>query len=107
MVCEYPDGRVEIRHQGAVLPYRVFDKLQRMNQAAIVDSKHLGGALTLLQEMQDQRPPLSRPRRGPRRSTLPATVFQLPNPDAGDIGSKSVPNRTGKPPPDISTLRRL
>jgi len=107
MVCEYPDGRVEIRYQGAVLPYRVFDKLQRVNQAAIVDSKHLGGALAMLQEMQAQRPPLGRPRRGPSRTALPATVFQLPKPDAGDIGSTSAPKRARKPPPDISTLRRL
>jgi hypothetical protein len=26
-VCEYPDGRLEIQHEGGVLPYRVFDKM--------------------------------------------------------------------------------
>lgn len=26
MVCEYPDGRVEIQHEGRSLPYRVFEQ---------------------------------------------------------------------------------
>lgn len=107
MVCEYPDGRIEIRHQGRILPYRIFDKLQRVNQAAIVDSKHLDGALAMVREMQAQRPLPGRSRRGPSRTALPATVFQLPNPDVGDIGPTSAPGRARKPPPDISTLRRL
>lgn len=55
MVWEYPDGRVEIRHEGAILPYRIFDKARRVNQAAIVDSKHLDGALAMAREMQAGR----------------------------------------------------
>ena len=46
-VCEYPDGRLEIRHEGEVLPYRVFDKMRRVNQAPVVDNKHLDAALAL------------------------------------------------------------
>ncbi|BCI69699.1 hypothetical protein SPKIRA_05290 [Sphingomonas paucimobilis] len=33
-VCEFPDGRIEIRHDGQALPYRVFDKMQRVNQGS-------------------------------------------------------------------------
>ena len=40
-VCEYPDGRLESQHEGEVLPYRVFDKMRRVNQAPVVDNKHL------------------------------------------------------------------
>jgi transposase len=34
-VCEFPDGTLEIRHEGTALPYRMFDKLRQVNQAAI------------------------------------------------------------------------
>lgn len=106
MVCEYPDGRVEIRHQGAVLPYRIFDKLQRVNQAAIVDSKHLDGALAMARELQAQRPLPGRVRRGPSRTALPATLFQLPVPTVGDIKPPAAAKRARKTAPDISTLLR-
>jgi transposase len=33
-VHEFPDGRLAIRHRGTDLPYRVFDKLRRVDQAA-------------------------------------------------------------------------
>src|SRR3546814_2122733 len=46
-VCEYPDGRLEICHGGHVLPYRVFDKIRQVNQAAIVENKHLDAALAM------------------------------------------------------------
>ena len=37
-VVDYPDDRVAIRHQGRDLPYRTFDKLQKVNQSAIVEN---------------------------------------------------------------------
>ena len=55
-VCEYPDGRIEIRHHDKALAYRVFDKMRQVNQAAIVDSKHLGAALAMAQAMQAAAP---------------------------------------------------
>jgi hypothetical protein len=82
-VCEYPDGRVEIRHQGAVLPYRIFDKLRRVKQAAIVDSKHLAAALTMAREMQAQRMPPKRSANAPSRSALPSSIFRLPDASVG------------------------
>jgi hypothetical protein len=38
-VFDFPDGRIEIRHQGKPLPYRIFDKVRHVKQAAIVDNK--------------------------------------------------------------------
>ena len=54
-VCEYPDGKVEIQHEGRVLPYRVFDKM-RVSQPAVVDNKHLDAALALARQMQAAAP---------------------------------------------------
>jgi hypothetical protein len=41
-VYDFPDGRLEIRWKGLCLPYAVFDKLQRVSHAAIVENKRLG-----------------------------------------------------------------
>ena len=53
---DFPDGRLEVRSKGRVLPYRTFDKDQRVNPAAIVENKRLGHALSLIKSQQDQRP---------------------------------------------------
>ena len=55
-VCEYPDGTIEIQHEGRILPYRVFDKMRQVNQAAVVDNKHLDAALALARQMQATAP---------------------------------------------------
>lgn len=55
-ICEYPDGRIEIRHEGNALPYRVFDKMRQVNQAAIVDNKHLDAALEMARMIQQTTP---------------------------------------------------
>jgi hypothetical protein len=54
-VWEYPDGRVEIRAAGRVLPYRQYDRLTEVDQGAIVEHKRLSHALELAQRMQMQR----------------------------------------------------
>jgi hypothetical protein len=41
-VYDYPDGRLVIRHDGVDLPYRTFDKIRKVNQAAITENKRLG-----------------------------------------------------------------
>ncbi|MBO1915608.1 ISNCY family transposase, partial [Microvirga sp. 3-52] len=46
-----------IRWKGLPLAYAVFDKLQRVNHAAIVENKRLGEVLAWIKERQDQRPP--------------------------------------------------
>ena len=53
---DFPDGRLEVRSKGRLLPYRTFDKDQRVNPAAIVENKRLGHALSLIKSQQDQRP---------------------------------------------------
>jgi hypothetical protein len=31
-VYDFPDGRIEVRHQGLALPYRTFDRITRVDQ---------------------------------------------------------------------------
>lgn len=54
-VWEYPDGRIELRADGRVVPYREYDKLTEVDQGAIVEHKRLGHALQLSQVIQAQR----------------------------------------------------
>lgn len=76
-VFDYPDGRVVIRHEGRDLPYRTFDKLQKVDQAAVVENKRLGAALAHVAERQkqyDERRSQKAPRRrgqGERRMLSP------------------------------------
>ena len=50
------------------LAYAVFDKLQRVSHAAIVENKRLGEVLAWIKARQDSRPIPSGDRAGPRRS---------------------------------------
>jgi transposase len=52
---QYPDGRVELRSNGAVLPYSAYDRLSEVDQGAIIDNKRLGHALAVAKLMQDKR----------------------------------------------------
>jgi transposase len=54
-VFEYPDGRIEIRVNGAALPCVPYDRLSEIDQAAVVDNKRLGHALQMAQVIQAQR----------------------------------------------------
>lgn len=65
-VIDYPDGRLVIRHKGLDLPYRTFDKVRHVNQAAIVENKRLGPMLALAAQMQQERE-ISRSKKAPRR----------------------------------------
>jgi Homeodomain-like domain len=56
-VTNYPDGRFTIRHKGLELPFRVLDKLRKVDQAAIVENKRLGAALAHIRERQDAYEP--------------------------------------------------
>ena len=97
-VCEYPDGCLEIRHGEHVLPYRVFDKIRQVNQAAIVENKHLDAALAMARLMQEQLPPRKRNNNEPSRRSQPGHMF--PSPECEDtIPTK---RKRGRPP-----LRRL
>ena len=74
-VCEYPSGAVEIQHEGRPLPYRMHDKIRRVNQAAIIDNKHLDGALALARAMQETLPPRKRNNNEPSRKAQPGHLF--------------------------------
>jgi hypothetical protein len=64
-VIDYPDGRLAVRYRGVELPYRTFDKIRQVSQAAIVENKQLGAALAFIRDQQ-LRHELER-RSGPRR----------------------------------------
>lgn len=51
-VYEYPDGRIEIRANGAALTYRQYDRLSDMDQGAVVDNKRLGHVLAVAQQVK-------------------------------------------------------
>jgi transposase len=65
-VLDYPDGRLAIRHNGIDLPYRTFDRLQRVDQAAIVENKRLGPVLAYIAERQKELD-MNRSKSAPRR----------------------------------------
>lgn len=50
----YADGRLDVRWKGYSLPYKTFDKDQRVTHAAITENKRLGELLTYIKERQDQ-----------------------------------------------------
>lgn len=93
-VCEYPDGGLEVRHGEHVLPYRMFDKIRQVNQAAIVDNKHLDAALLMAKLMQEQLPARKRNNNEPRRRSQPSHMF--PAPPQGD--EATVKRKRGRPP---------
>ena len=76
MVCDYPDGRLAIKHKGRELPFRVFDKRQRVNQAAIVENKRLGPVLAYIAERQKELD-MSRSKRAPSRRGQMAGLFKV------------------------------
>lgn len=82
-VCDYPDGRLEIRHEGISLPYRIFDKLRQVLQAEIVDNKRLGAALQLARELQAAGPPGKRNNTPSRRGQVHG-AFLMPEQPADE-----------------------
>lgn len=93
-VCEYPDGRLEIRHGENVLSYRVFDKIRQVNQAAIVENKHLDTALAMARAMQEMLPARKRNNNEPCRRSQGAHMFR--SPVAQD--AEPVKRKRGRPP---------
>jgi Winged helix-turn helix len=65
-IIDYPDGRLAIQHNGRNLPYATFDKLQKVNQAAIVENKRLGEVLAFIAAQQQARGE-TRSKKAPRR----------------------------------------
>jgi hypothetical protein len=52
-VYDFPDGRLEVRSKGLLLPYRIFSKDQRVSHTAIVENKRPGHTLALIKAQQD------------------------------------------------------
>ncbi|MGO6877188.1 ISNCY family transposase, partial [Rhizobium ruizarguesonis] len=52
----YADGRLDVRWKGHSLPYRTFDKDQRVTHAAITENKRLSDVLAYIKERQEQLP---------------------------------------------------
>ncbi len=67
-VFDFGDGRAEVRWNGVSLPYRTFDKDQRMTHAAVVENKRLGEAMAMVREMQMQALPAPRTRTSSERT---------------------------------------
>jgi len=74
-VVDYPDGRLAIRYRGADLPYRTFDKIRHVKQAAVVDNKRLGPLLAMIHQSQQLQKPERRS--GPRRRDQAGHMFDV------------------------------
>lgn len=83
IVCDYPDGRLEIMHGSLTLPYRTFDKLRSVHRAPVVENKRLDDMLSIVAEMQAGRE-LQRSKRGPRRTGQTNHMFGIPD---GSVGN--------------------
>lgn len=53
-VFDHYDGSIKIKFNGRELPYRIFDKIQKVTQGEIVSNKRLGAVLTFIKEKQDK-----------------------------------------------------
>lgn len=74
---EYADGAVEVVMNGISLPYRMFDKEQRVTHAAITENKRLGEVLRFIKEQQENNPPKLR-RVGAQRTRYEPTGRKSP-----------------------------
>ncbi|TAV10883.1 ISNCY family transposase [Rhizobium leguminosarum] len=82
VVCDYPDGRLEIMHESFALPYRTFDKLRSVHRSEVVENKRLDDVLSIVAELQAGREQ-QRSKSGPRRIGQTDHMFGIPD------GSKS------------------
>ena len=69
-VVDYPDGKIAIRYKGQDLAYRTFDKIRKVNQAAVIENKRLGPLLEMIKAHQDSQPAQKRSRSAPKRGSI-------------------------------------
>ena len=74
-VWEYPDGHIELRADGRVLPYARYDRLSQVDTDAVVENKRLGHALQVAQLIESQRDDRRRTN-GPSRTLAGEPVRQ-------------------------------
>ena len=84
-VCEYPDGRVDIQHEGQSLPCRMFDKIRPVSPPAVVGNDRLDAALAMARMMQENLPLRHRNRSEPSRKSQPRHPFPSPEEMAGGL----------------------
>ena len=94
---------------GRKLAYAVFDKLQRVSHAAIVENKRLGEVLAWIKERQDAQPVPSGDRAGPRRSSQKSGLMKdrvdrlaqaaKPRPKLERLGRRRSDQNVSAPPP--------
>lgn len=77
-VHDYPDGTIELRHQGRPLPFEVFDRVQQVRQADVVSNKRLGAALAFAKAQQAERSRRAPKRRG--QKIIMEDAFRAANP---------------------------
>lgn len=77
-IYDFPDGRLEIRHKGQPLPYRVFDRVSGVYQGKIVENKRLSEALDVCRAMQASLPDVIRSVKSPSRSSQTGHIFEMP-----------------------------
>lgn len=77
-MCDYPDGRLEVMHDGITLPYRAFGKVRSVQRSEIVENKRLDEVLAFVSELQSGRE-LQRSLSGPRRTGQTNHMFSLPD----------------------------
>lgn len=53
-IFDYFDGTIKIKWNDRDLPYRIFDKIQKVDQGEIVSNKRLGAVLNFIKEKQDK-----------------------------------------------------
>jgi hypothetical protein len=78
----YPDGRFTVQFEGTPLPFRVFDKIQTVTPAAIVENKRLGAALAMVKEHQATYAPNRRRYGGPAAEQSGSAWHADEEPDA-------------------------
>ncbi len=76
-VVDYPDGRISIRYKGEDLAYRTFDKIRKVNQAAVVENKRLGSLLEMIKVYQETQPQEKRSRSAPKRRDQTGHMFRV------------------------------
>ena len=73
-VCDYPNGRFEIRYKGVLLPYSKFDKVRQVKQAQVFNNKRLGAVLAIAKQQQEARS-FSRSKKAPQRRGQDNSMF--------------------------------
>lgn len=75
-VCDYPDGRLEIEHDGIVLPYRTCDRVRGTKRAEVVENKRIDEVLAIAAQVVPLEP-AKRSSRTPRRRGQSGHMFAV------------------------------